>query len=59
MRHHPQQGPGPYRVAPSHGPNGGVADSLDEVNAAVQGGVGGGWEVRLRIEKCTENARIE
>ena len=28
--------------APSHGPNGGVADSLDEAKAAVPGGVGAG-----------------
>ena len=29
-----------YRRAPSHSPNGGVPDSLDEANAAFRGGGG-------------------
>ena len=46
----PQSRPSAYRMAPSHSPNGGVADSLDEAKAAFRAA----WERPLSPEKADE-----
>ena len=45
---------------PTHGPNGGVADSLDEAKAAFRAAwEAGGRGVRSRKRKRTRNARAD
>ena len=47
--------PGP----PAHGPNGGVADSLDEAKAALRAAWEAGGKVRFLWKLRTRNARPE
>ena len=46
--------PSAYRVTPSHGPTGGVADKLDEAKAAFRAA----WERPLSPEKANEKCSL-